>query len=77
MYHNLVVEGIDDDDTKDRDLLQTLKSFFLPDPGHEKNYLIGIAIDVVAIVTWLILVLTLVPNSFFRQYWFMPLVGKF
>jgi len=54
---------------------ETVKQFFLPDPGHEKSYIIGIAIDSVFMLIWFLLVFLVVDPVIRAQIWYMPLLG--
>jgi len=51
------------------------RSFFLPDPGHEKSYILGIMMDLVFGTIWLCLVFLVVPSDARRELWYMPLLG--
>lgn len=53
----------------------TAKSFFLPDPGHERSYALGILMDLAFGVIWFCLVFLVLDEETRNKLWYMPLLG--
>lgn len=49
----------------------------LREEGKELNFAIGVAVDGLLFVIWLILIFTLLPNDQRNSLWYMPLLGMF
>eukprot|EP01125_Pyxidicula_operculata_P020759 TRINITY_DN7761_c0_g1_i1.p1 TRINITY_DN7761_c0_g1~~TRINITY_DN7761_c0_g1_i1.p1 ORF type:complete len:386 (+),score=42.77 TRINITY_DN7761_c0_g1_i1:311-1468(+) len=62
---------------KPSDWNEKMKSFFLPKKGREKIYILGVVVDSLLFITWLILILTLVDTETRNKVWYMPVLGIF
>eukprot|EP01126_Amoeba_proteus_P036465 TRINITY_DN3719_c0_g1_i1.p1 TRINITY_DN3719_c0_g1~~TRINITY_DN3719_c0_g1_i1.p1 ORF type:complete len:322 (-),score=53.47 TRINITY_DN3719_c0_g1_i1:1948-2913(-) len=52
-----------------------VKKSFLPEPGHEHSYIIGIVIDLIFYIIWFVLIFTVLDSSTRNKLWYMPLLG--